>query len=587
MIRMRAFFPARLIWLSGMAMSVALSAVGCFKTDPTPDAVAGNGSEVENAVVVGRVVMPNGERAGGVQVSLYPTDFNGAEDPALDPRLTTQTDSLGQFRIKSPQGQCNVWGYQASHRTRFLSQDIHVDSSGIVVMDVASLNIPGRIKISLPDGAVEGGYLYIPGTPIAVNVLGNADSTGAMILDSIPPGRIKELILGRRGKPGMMRVLAKNIIVMPGVTTVIPFTDWSYYTTIKVNATPRSTLGGPVTGIPLLLRLDSGNFDFSQARADGADIRFSKEDGSSLPCQVQSWDSLQRQALVWVRVDSVFGDTSGHRLKMYWGNTRAVAGDTAVFDSADGYVGSWHLDRQPSGSPAAFGDAGNGRDAARAMGSLGVTDSMPLIGAADGRIGGGVPLNGKDAYLMASKEYPGPSGFTVSMWFRTTTQEGGKMIGFVMPGITATYGGKPSNFNFDRVVWMDNDGLLHAGFTMRSDNYPKVIGSWQSFTAAKPYNDGQWHHLAYLLWDSGALLIVDGQKVAGYTGLVKSLPTPGHWRVGYAGEGKWDPEWTSEFFKGSVDEVRLIHRARSEDWIRMDFETQKPGSALLMVEPAP
>jgi hypothetical protein len=189
---------------------------------------------------------------------------------------------------------------------------------------------------------------------------------------------------------------------------------------------------------------------------------------------------------------------------------------------------------------------------------------------------------------MASKDLPGPARFTASFWFRTSSKEGGKLLGYVMPGLkNVTYGSKTGNFNFDRVVWMTDEGLLHAGFTMRSTSYPTIIGAWQSFTAATPYNDGKWHHLSYTLWDSGALLMVDGVKAAGYTGLVRPLPEPGHWRVGYSGEGKWDPEWTSEYFQGSVDEVRLSHESRSEDWLRLDYEAQKPGSTVLRFEKKP
>lgn len=89
---------------------------------------------------------------------------------------------------------------------------------------------------------------------------------------------------------------------------------------------------------------------------------------------------------------------------MYWGNQRAQAFQGSAFDSAGRYAGVWHLDEKPSGIPYAFPDAGPARNGARAMGVLSNPDSMPAIGEADGRIGGGVPLTGKDTYLMATRE---------------------------------------------------------------------------------------------------------------------------------------------------------------------------------------
>jgi hypothetical protein len=68
---------------------------------------------------------------------------------------------------------------------------------------------------------------------------------------------------------------------------------------------------------------------------------------------------------------------------------------------------------------------------------------------------------------------------------------------------------------------------------------------------------------------------------------MRPVPEPGHWRIGYSGEGMWDTEWTSEYFQGSVDEVRFAHEARGEDWLRLDYESQKAGSPVLRFEKQP
>lgn len=577
----------------GRYRSILMAAVAlfpaCLDRMGGGDRLAGNGSEVENAVVAGRVVQSGGAATAGTDVSLYPSEFDAFNDKTLDPSFTARTDSGGAFRMRAPRGNYGLWGHNSADGFRFLIQDIQVDSSGGADAGTGVLKRPGRLRVTLPEGS-EGGYVFVPGTPIATLVDGAADSNGTMLLDSVPACRLKSVVLGRRGKPNLNRVLGTDVVVNPGATTNLPFTEWPYSAWVRVNA--NGILARRVTDIPLLLRLTAADFDFSQARGDGADLRFSKEDGTILPVHVQAWDSAGGAATVWVKVDTVFSDSILRKIRMHWGNTRASApsqaGGGAVFDSADGYAGAWHLDAKAAGTPSMFADASSAGDGAEAMGILGVPDSTPAMGPADGRIGAGLPLNGTDAWLKGDREYPGPSEFTISFWFRTTTKAGGKVAGFVMPGFkNVSYGSKTGNFNFDRVVWMTDEGLLHAGFTMRSTSYPTIIGSWQSFTAAKPYNDGQWHHLSYTLWDAGAMLVVDGVKVAGYTGLVRPLPEPGHWRIGYCGEGKWDPEWTSEYFQGSVDEVRLTHRSRSEDWLRLDYEAQKPGSVLLSIEKTP
>jgi hypothetical protein len=580
--------PSRLSRTARLA-PIALVLASCLGG---PDRLAGNGSEVENAVVAGRVVLSNGAPAEGAAVSLYPSDFNAVNEAALDTAYTVRTDSNGTFRLRGVRGTYNLWGHRRSDGSRFLIQGVQVDSLGKAETGVSTLRRPGILRVTLPEGS-EGGYVFVPGTPIARAVDGAADSNGILRVDSVPACRLKAIVFGRKGKPNLDRVLATDVLVEPGAVTDVPFTDWAYSASIRVNgaAAASGTAGRRVTGIPVLLRLPSSGFDFSKARGDGADLRFAKENGAVLPVHVQSWDSAGGTAAVWIRMDTVFADTAPHRIRMYWGNPRATSaerGGGAVFDSADGYVGAWHLDRldaKAAGGGAVFNDAAVSGDPADPMGVLARPDSAPAIGPADGRIGGGLPLNGSDAWIRGSREYAGPAEFTLSFWFRTGSRQGGKMAGFVMPGLKgASYGNKPGDFNFDRVVWMTDDGLLHAGFTMKSSNYPAVLGYWQSFTAAKAYNDGQWHHLSYTLWDSGAMLVVDGVKVAGYTGLVRPLPVSGHWRIGYCGLGMWDPEWTSEYFQGSIDEVRLIHRSRSEDWLRLDYESQKPDSKFLTLE---
>jgi hypothetical protein len=571
--------------LLGLIPSVAAAGLlaGCLGLFDSQK-VAGNGSEVENAVAVGRVTFLDGSSAPGASVTAYPSDYDAMAEPPIDPAFTAATDTGGHWELHLPPGSnFNLWIHRRADGLRALTQDVHTEAKGSKDAGLATLMAPGRLRITLPEGSGEGGYVYVPGTPLAKAVDGSADSNGTLLLDSIPPGRLKTVLLGRKGKAGAPRVLGTNVLIKPGETTLLPFAAWASGAAVRVNAS--GIIAKPVARMPLLLRLTAADLDFAQAKGDGSDVRFSRENGTILPCRVQSWDSAAGTASVWIKVDTVAADTAAQRLRMFWGNPRATpeSNPGAVFDTADGFVGAWHLDAAPAGAVPAFADATPAGNAAKAIGAAAKPDS-PVSGP----IGGGVSLNGSDAWLMSSREYPGPTSFTASFWFRTTTTAGGKMLGFVMPGLKGvTYGSKTGNFNFDRVIWMTDDGLLHAGFTMRSTSYPTILGAWQSFTAAKPYNDGEWHQVAYTLWDRGILFMVDGSAVASYGAPVRSLPDAGHWRVGYVGEGKWDPEWTSEYFRGSVDEVRLIHQTRSEDWLRLDYESQKPGSTLLQIERNP
>jgi hypothetical protein len=75
-----------------------------------------------------------------------------------------------------------------------------------------------------------------------------------------------------------------------------------------------SSTGGNVTGdvygFPVLVRLTSKTFDFNQSKSGGADIRFTASNGKSLSYEIENWDAGNKQAEVWVRVDTVWGNDS-------------------------------------------------------------------------------------------------------------------------------------------------------------------------------------------------------------------------------------------------------------------------------------
>jgi hypothetical protein len=48
--------------------------------------------------------------------------------------------------------------------------------------------------------------------------------------------------------------------------------------------------------------LNKDFFDFSQAKADGADVPFSTSAGEPLAYQIQEWDAARGTASIWVRI---------------------------------------------------------------------------------------------------------------------------------------------------------------------------------------------------------------------------------------------------------------------------------------------
>lgn len=562
-------------WIAACAL---LALTACW------DRMAGNGSEVENAVA-GTVRDPDGGGAVGVRVGLYPSAYDPLSGRGA---VYAVTDGDGRYSFPVDTGTFNIYASEAGTGRAFLEQGVRITGPGRWDAGADTLRPTGHIHVTLPPGSWKGAYVCLPGTPLAVPVDAAADAAREIVLDSVPAGSFA-VVLARPADTAR-RVVGESLPVFSGSTSDLPYSDWKRSAIVRID---HAALGGDlstdVTGAPLLLRLDAGNFDFASASALGADLRVTGDAGGPLPIRVQEWDSANSSALVWVRADTVFGGERATRLRLYWGNPEVTYKRGDVFPSSDGYAGAWHFDAPPRGTPPGFGDESGAGDSLFALGSLitadtaAAGDSVTAVTRADGVAGRGLRLNGKDAALLAAKTYAGPSEFTYTFWFKTTTRQGGKILGFVAPGIHGSIPGRTGNFNFDRVTWMDNDGFIRFGFTIATTDSTSV-GTWQAFVSARAYNDGEWHHLACSASGARALLSIDGETVVDYTGPMRPLPNPGYWRAGYVGDGMWDPMWTSEYFRGSLDEVRILHSARGEDWLRVQYATQKPGSRVLVFD---
>ena len=103
------------------------------------------------------------------------------------------------------------------------------------------------------------------------------------------------------------------------------FSDWLYSGAITINTTITGAdipADQTVTDFPLLLRLDKGIFDFTQAQAQGEDIRFAKSNGTPLEYAIESWDSEFGKAVLWIKMDVIAGNST-NSIVMYWGNQDA------------------------------------------------------------------------------------------------------------------------------------------------------------------------------------------------------------------------------------------------------------------------
>jgi hypothetical protein len=208
-----------------------------------------------------------------------------------------------------------------------------------------TLRNPGSLKVMLPDSFDRAnGYLYIPGTTIAASL--TADK-GFAVIDSIPAGIVPVIYYSVKNKPAL-KPIRYSVSVASGNTTVIFNSGWSHSRRLFLNTRASGAgVAGNVFNFPALVRLTKDNFNFSEAAFDGKDLRFAKQDNTPLAHEIERWDSAAGLAEAWVKVDTVFGNDSGHCITMYWGNpqTMSASNGAAVFDTGNGFQGIWHMNQ--------------------------------------------------------------------------------------------------------------------------------------------------------------------------------------------------------------------------------------------------
>jgi uncharacterized repeat protein (TIGR01451 family) len=105
---------------------------------------------------------------------------------------------------------------------------------------------------------------------------------------------------------------------------------WNYRQPVVINSSVS------IPWYQVLIVLNSGNFNFSHARSDGWDIRFTHSDGETeLNYWIESWDYSHQLAYVWVKIPGLAnGDTT---IYLYYNNPIASSQSNGpgTFDSFD------------------------------------------------------------------------------------------------------------------------------------------------------------------------------------------------------------------------------------------------------------
>lgn len=161
-----------------------------------------------------------------------------------------------------------------------------------------------------------------------------------------------------------------------------------------------------------------------------------------------------------------------------------------------------------------------------------------------------VRFNGSSGLVSSQQLVSNPTTYSLELWFKTTTNQGGKLIGFgsSQTGLSSSY---------DRHVYMQNDGRL-------------VFGAWtgvaNTITTPNPFNDGQWHYMVATQGSGGMALYVDGQP-QGTNPNTGAQAYDGYWRVG--GDNTWGSN--SAYINATIDEAAVYPTVLSLSTVKQHY----------------
>ncbi len=345
----------------------------------------------------------------------------------------------------------------------------------------------------------------------------------------------------------LMLIANSNAILSAGTGAIdapqaIRLSDWKHSGSIWLLTTPEGAdlpADAKVEQFPVLVRLHRDFFNFAQAMPNGDDLRFSLSSGEQLAFQIEEWDAASGVASIWVRVPVITGN-SRQEIKLHWGNSNAKpeSDGSAVFNESNGYLSVWHMNDSVHDT----------------TGTLMSTDTGTT--ATQGVIGGARHFSENHGVFCGDKipNYPtGSDSHSTEVWFR------------------------PERPNSTLIGWGNEQGQGKVVMQYRSPPHIRMdcYFSGGNVGGASRVPVGDWTHVVHTYREGEARLyvngVLDGTNVA--DGGPLNIRTPARLFLG---------GWYNNYdFVGDLDELRVSQVVRSPEWVKLQFENQKPNQSLV------
>ena len=493
--------------------------VGCSDDHRNAGGVTDIGNSIAGTVTLADGVTP----AVAARVVAYADSWESAG--ILD-SIETATDSLGRFTLDDVPREMQVL-YVSKDAENYLARAVK-DSVDYILGNSKSLT--GSIAEQTM------GKVRIVGTSLEAFL----DSNGNFAFDAVPYGELS-LVYVKDGaslahyefatsESDSAEMLLPPLAVSENGDSVLVIAEVPEGTapdpadsltviSVELSGAPMETLYGFVLPVKFNDKIDFEKF------SDPAAFQVLSEDGAELNFEVDYWTPSASQGVLWVRLDSLPAGTQ--RVDLSLALREKPLAPQGAFLEADSVMASLHM---------------NGDATIHAA-----TDSD----AAYGIIGYGATLSAGQ-YISLDSMNPCSGDFTLSVWALWNGDNGNHQILFAK-----------------RASWADstlfqwyfeaNSGVFAVYDVLHWDSLPGV-----SLTA----DSTQWKMLSLVSKNDSVSMFVNGKRVSEPIAFQpRELDMALPFRVG--GNDVEDETWN-----GSLDEVRVVSKARSAEWLRLEYETQ-------------
>ncbi len=307
----------------------------------------------------------------------------------------------------------------------------------------------------------------------------------------------------------------------------IGLVGWDHRKSITIDS---GSVVGNVNSFPVLITLDDADLA-SKAQADGDDIVFTDSDGLTiLDYEIESYDS--GALIAWVETD--VSSSTDKVIYMYYGNAGAASSEDPENVWND-YEAVHHFE-ESSGS--ATDSSSNNNDGTLLNG---------VVQGASGKIGDAYSFDGINDRVVLPQIFNGQNTFTVEAWANSASKQG--------------------------YVVSQRDGIGNGFFIQ----YYPLENNFQTYTNSRilrrASSANQWHHVVAAYDGTNTLLYVDGVSVSGTATITwPALQTI----IG-------DRSAQGRAYQGSIDEVRISHDYKSQEYILNSYINQDNPTAFYTV----